>query len=290
MKSFGFDKMEKNLQKEFQVVQFMTQTQYHVEKLYQNPDHFSYNRNSNIMTFDQNRVVLGEGEDKNSPDHYINANFVDVLDRKIIATQGPLHSTINNFWRMVDKYKVTAIFMLCKKVEKSKVKCDLYWTEKAEEPLEAGDFEVRLLKNEDDNKYTRMRKFLLVNKKTKEEREVTQYQFVGWPDGDKPSEPAQNSLLKLLNIMIQHIENDEKVVVHCSAGVGRTGTFIAMAEIKMLIPKSDSISIFEIVRKLREQRWAMVYTTSQYEFLYEFTEKETLKFFQPQEALSKESA
>lgn len=91
----------------------------------------------------------------------------------------------------------------------------------------------------------------MINKNTKEVREVSHYQFIGWPDGDKPSEPAHNSLGKLLNIMVEHLEKDENVVVHCSAGVGRTGTFIAMAEIKMLIPKSDSISIFEIVRKLR---------------------------------------
>lgn len=64
--------------------------------------------------------------------------------------------------------------------------------------------------------------------------------------------------------MLKFIENDEMVVVHCSAGVGRTGTLIAMAEIKMLIPKIEAISIFEIVRKLREQRWAMVYTATQY--------------------------
>lgn len=64
--------------------------------------------------------------------------------------------------------------------------------------------------------------------------------------------------------MVNHIEKNEVVSVHCSAGVGRTGTFIAMAEIKMLIPKSESISIFDLVRKLREQRWAMVYNAIQY--------------------------
>lgn len=68
--------------------------------------------------------------------------------------------------------------------------------------------------------------------------------------------------------MVKITENDEMAVVHCSAGVGRTGTFIAMAEIKMSIPKMEAISVFEIVRKLREQRWAMVYTATQYEYLY----------------------
>ena len=72
-------------------------------------------------------------------------------------------------------------------------------------------------------------------------------------------------------------------VIHCSAGVGRTGTLIAMSEIKMLIDKANTekISIFEIVRKLREQRWAMIYSSAQYEYLYDFTEAEANKHFQP---------
>lgn len=126
-----------------------------------------------------------------------------------------------------------------------------------------------------------MKRFAYTNKKTGEVKEVNHYQFIGWPDGDKPLPDSHGSINKLLNKMLKFIENDEMVVVHCSAGVGRTGTFIAMAEIKMLIPKIEEISIFEIVRKLREQRWAMVYTASQYEYLYEFTESESIKFFQP---------
>lgn len=68
------------------------------------------------MTFDQNRVLLGDEATKDSPDNYINANFIEINNHKVIATQGPLHSTINNFWRMVDHHKVQAIFMLCERV------------------------------------------------------------------------------------------------------------------------------------------------------------------------------
>lgn len=112
---------------EFKVVQFMTQTEKHLKKLYTNPDHFSFNRNSNIMTYDQNRVLLAEGPEKDSPNNYINANFIEICDKKVIATQGPLNSTFDNFWRMIFKHKICAIFMLCESVEKHKVKCYLYW-------------------------------------------------------------------------------------------------------------------------------------------------------------------
>ena len=85
--------------------------------------------------------------------------------------------------------------------------------------------------------------------------------------------------------MIEHLQNGDMTVVHCSAGVGRTGTFIAMAEIKMQIETVNKISTFEIVRKLREQRWSMVHTAVQYEFLYDYTEEEINRHFQPDKGL-----
>lgn len=123
----------------------MTQTEDHLKKLYTNPGHFSYNRNSNIMTFDKNRVLLSNDESKDEPDNYINANMIDVGEHKVIATQGPLHLTINNFWRMIDKQQVAAIFMLCERVEKQKVKCDLYWPINQDTAFDTTDYEIRLL-------------------------------------------------------------------------------------------------------------------------------------------------
>lgn len=149
---------------EFKVVQYMTQTQQHLKKLYTNPNHFSFNRNSNIMTFDQNRVLLGDESQKESPDYYINANYVDIFGHQVIATQGPLHSTFNNFWKMVDKCRVSAIVMLCERVQKNKVKCDLYWPSKIEEPLDVGDYIVKLVSKEQEGKYLKVRKFVLSNK------------------------------------------------------------------------------------------------------------------------------
>ena len=135
LQEFGLQRIERCLASEFKVVQYMTQTEKHLKKFYTDPGHFSYNRHPNIMTFDKNRVILGDEAEKNSPDNYINANIIEVDGHKCIATQGPLHTTVHNFWRMIEQYKVKAIFMLCERVEKTKVKCDLYWPTTLEEPL-----------------------------------------------------------------------------------------------------------------------------------------------------------
>lgn len=94
----------------------MTQTERHLKKFYTDPGHFSYNRHPGILTFDKNRVTLGTEAEKDLPENYINANLIEISEHKCIATQGPLHSTINNFWKMIEEYKVSAIFMLCERI------------------------------------------------------------------------------------------------------------------------------------------------------------------------------
>ena len=91
----------------------MTQTKEHLKKLFVAPESFAYNRSEAIMTFDQTRVILGDQEQRDSPDNYINANKVSLGNHTLIATQGPKQNTLTNFWRMIEEHKVTAIFMLC---------------------------------------------------------------------------------------------------------------------------------------------------------------------------------
>lgn len=83
---------------EFKLLSFMTQTQYHVDKLYKNPEQFPLNRNPAFMAFNPTRVRLGNDD---SIDNYINANMISVAGKRVVATQGPLTVTIYNFWRMV---------------------------------------------------------------------------------------------------------------------------------------------------------------------------------------------
>lgn len=193
LQDFGLQRMERCLTSEFKVVQYMTQTERHLKKFYTDPGHFSFNRHPTIMTFDKNRVTLGDESERDSPDNYINANLVEVNSHLCIATQGPLHSTIGSFWRMIDERKVVAIFMLCERVEKGKVRCDLYWPACEGQVLRTEDdasksgnkYEVRFLSVK-DKKNLKIRKFALENLETKEVKEVTQYQILGWEDGYKP--------------------------------------------------------------------------------------------------------
>ena len=109
-----------------------------------------------------------------------------------------------------------------------------------------------------------------MNLTTKESGTIKHYQLNGWPDGDRPAENILEEVLSLVKANVQCLSQDKMTVVHCSAGVGRTGTFIAATELYMQIQEKKPISIFETVRRLREQRWGMVYTQPQYEYLYDF--------------------
>ncbi len=105
----------------------MTQTQYHLERLYQNPQQLPYNRNPHIMTFNHTKPMFTNEEDKEKIENYINANVINFEGKQCIATQGPLTSTFYNFYRMIEKYNVKSIFMLCSLIEKNRTKCDRYW-------------------------------------------------------------------------------------------------------------------------------------------------------------------
>ena len=112
---FPLERMNRCTATEFKLLSFMTQTQKHVDKLYKHPDQFPLNRHTTFMAFEPTRVRLGT-EDPNADkiENYINANMINVGEKRVIATQGPLTVTIRNFWRMVEQYQSPSIYMLCK--------------------------------------------------------------------------------------------------------------------------------------------------------------------------------
>ena len=176
---------------------------------------------------------------------------------------------------MVEQYKCNVIIMLCKNVESGTEKCAKYWNEKND-----GKYSIKVLEEEDKNQYT-IREIKIVNNKTKNEKTVHQIHFMGWPDHGVP-DTSDNKIFDVFNGIINLVDTlkkDSPIVTHCSAGVGRTGTFISMyfldkeimSQIKNNV-KEITFNIFNLVRKLKEMRLYLVQTQSQYDFIYKYVE------------------
>jgi protein tyrosine phosphatase len=191
---------------------------------------------------------------QNTHGDYINANFVQGYshERKFIATQGPKKETIVDFWRMVYQYKVSAIVMLTKLVERGVERCTQYWPEKLNITETYGDFEVTMKDKQKCGDYIK-RTFDLVNVNlattsthttttlatqnstpgglsihNKRILTVTQYYYPEWPDKDTPSTDPISILHLIRDVNQNHLAYQYPIVVHCSAGVGRTGTYITL--------------------------------------------------------------
>ncbi|KAK9760400.1 tyrosine protein phosphatase 1 [Basidiobolus ranarum] len=245
------------------------------------------NRYSDIIPYDRNRIKLQEV--RSNMTDYINASYVAVpnSDREYIATQGPKPNTIGDFWQMVWEQRSRVIVMLTKVEESGRIKCEPYWPTTTQACLNFPEFGLTISMLEekyiaDDNCIVRV---LRLKRSTPsqdgvQELTVTQYHTLDWPDHGVQSHPQSIlDLIKLSNQEQKKYELDSQangfkcgpVVVHCSAGCGRTGTFCTIDTALSLLPKleDDSIDIiFGIVMKFREQRRIMVQTAKQYEFCY----------------------
>uniref|UniRef100_A0A1I7Z028 Protein-tyrosine phosphatase n=1 Tax=Steinernema glaseri TaxID=37863 RepID=A0A1I7Z028_9BILA len=219
------------------------------------------NRYNDIKCLDSSRVVLT----LNVPPEkdYIHANWVkmDDCDRKFIATQGPLDSTISDFWRMVHQEGVTTIIMLCRVVESGKAKCAQYW------PLEQGGYQtygcmfVNNKKVEKEDKFTTYT--LEVLPEGCSNSTITKLcQMADWPDRGVPQSPM--TILRLLKLIVA----GGPCVVHCSAGIGRTGTIIAIETALQRLMKGHQVNMKELVMQLRNQRASSVQTEGQYCFVH----------------------
>ncbi|XP_050394770.1 receptor-type tyrosine-protein phosphatase S isoform X2 [Patella vulgata] len=236
------------------------------------------NRYINIHPFDHTRVCLPiKDEDVNSD--YINANYIPGYSssKEYIATQGPLPDTINDFWRMIWHEKVSIIVMLTSLKEGHTIKCEQYWPDEVDEVMEYGQYTVE--KISEVTKKTHTCSTLKIccnedsqnNKKT-ECRTVKHFHYLQWKD--KSAALERSDILQFIRTVRQNIKSNDTspVVVHCSAGVGRTGTYIALDYIQQYIDQHDlnkTIDIYEYVLKLRSNRVLMVQTESQYSFLYD---------------------
>ncbi|XP_042660810.1 receptor-type tyrosine-protein phosphatase kappa [Tyto alba] len=224
----------------------------------------SKNRYKSIIPYDHCRVVLqpsGTGND------YINASYVDSYHspRFFIAAQGPLPGTVLDFWQMVWQEKTSVIVMLTGLVEQNKTKCEQYWPEQEQV---YGDFTVTL-NNTRTTTGLVTRIFCLQKAGCDLPRVVEQFHYQLWPDHGVPRNSAQLlCLVEVVNKRRLEVPTGP-VLVHCSAGIGRTGTFIALDFLLKMGKAEGKVDVFQCVQRLREQRVSMVQTKEQYTFLYE---------------------
>ncbi|CAB4029490.1 receptor-type tyrosine- phosphatase S, partial [Paramuricea clavata] len=246
-------------QKEYDDLPSNTNTAWEVAK---KPFNKQKNRYGNIVTYDHCRVLLS-GDEK---DDYINASYMDgIKENSYIATQGPTLLTLNDMWRMVWEQRSYSIVMVTSLVELGKPKCDKYWPDEGTEKY--GDIEVTLMKIEEFAYYVI---HTLQLKKDGEEREVRHYFFQSWPDHGVPKYPTQILAFRR-HFRTHHMEQSGPIIVHCSAGVGRTGVFLAIDTILDKFEKGviNSIDVFGQVCAMRERRMHMVQTLAQYIFVHE---------------------
>ncbi|KAJ6659452.1 hypothetical protein lerEdw1_018686 [Lerista edwardsae] len=198
---------------------------------------------------------------------YINANYIDGYRKQnaYIATQGPLPETLSDFWRMVWEQRTATIVMMTRLEEKSRVKCDQYWPGRGTETY--GLIQVTLLDTVELATYT-VRTFALYKNGSSEKRELRQFQFMAWPDHGVPEYPTP-ILAFLRRVKTCNPPDAGPVVVHCSAGVGRTGCFIVIDAMLERMKHEKTVDIYGHVTCMRSQRNYMVQTEDQYIFIHE---------------------
>ncbi|XP_051941110.1 receptor-type tyrosine-protein phosphatase S-like isoform X30 [Hippocampus zosterae] len=224
------------------------------------------NRYANVIAYDHSRVILSGIEGVPGSD-YINANYIDGYRRQnaYIATQGSLPETFGDFWRMVWEQHTANIIMMTKLEEKSRVKCDQYWPTRGTETY--GLIQVTLLDTVELATYS-VRTFALYKSGSSEKREVRHFQFTAWPDHGVPEHPTP-FLAFLRRVKACNPADAGPMIVHCSAGVGRTGCFIVIDAMVERIKHEKTVDIYGHVTLMRSQRNYMVQTEDQYIFIYD---------------------
>ncbi|XP_063915397.1 tyrosine-protein phosphatase Lar isoform X6 [Zophobas morio] len=224
------------------------------------------NRYANVIAYDHSRVILPPEEGILGSD-YINANYCDGYRKHnaYVATQGPLQETFADFWRMCWELKTATIVMMTKLEERTRIKCDQYWPTRGSETY--GSMSVSITDVQELATYC-IRTFQIHKQGFTERREVKQLQFTAWPDHGVPDHPAP-FLQFLRRVRSLNPADSGPIVVHCSAGVGRTGCFIVIDSMLERMRHEKTVDIYGHVTCLRAQRNYMVQTEDQYIFIHD---------------------
>ncbi|XP_060604513.1 receptor-type tyrosine-protein phosphatase epsilon-like [Ruditapes philippinarum] len=238
-------------------------------------DHISNrgkNRYKEMYAYDHTRVILDRESNsvEDKPTDYINACYIDGYEKvkKFVASQGPTKNMVDDFWEMVWQLKSDKIVMLTNLIEMGTTKCLQYWPKEEEGETECtfGEIVIKLQETQKFLDYN-IRVFL-VGKNGKVSRRIRQFHFKSWPDKDVP-----DSTWCLVNfwrvVDTNNVSDAGPIVVHCSAGVGRTGTFIGLDNMVNQARQEGCMRPLQIVQTLRSQRVNMVQTKEQYIYLHE---------------------
>ncbi|XP_063665007.1 tyrosine-protein phosphatase non-receptor type 13 isoform X29 [Pan troglodytes] len=222
------------------------------------------NRYKNILPYDATRVPLGD------EGGYINASFIKIPVGKeefvYIACQGPLPTTVGDFWQMIWEQKSTVIAMMTQEVEGEKIKCQRYWPNiLSKTTMVSNRLRLALVRMQQLKGFV-VRAMTLEDIQTREVRHISHLNFTAWPDHDTPSQP--DDLLTFISYM-RHIHRSGPIITHCSAGIGRSGTLICIDVVLGLISQDLDFDISDLVRCMRLQRHGMVQTEDQYIFCYQ---------------------
>ncbi|KAK0682538.1 PTPRK phosphatase, partial [Pygoscelis papua] len=221
------------------------------------------NRYGNIIAYDHSRVILQPVEDDPSSD-YINANYIDVKCYLEFFLTGPVHETVYDFWRMIWQEQSACVVMVTNLVEVGRVKCYKYWPDDTEV---YGDFKVTCVEMEPLAEYV-VRTFTLGRRGYNEIREVKQFHFTGWPDHGVPYN-ATGLLSFIRRVKLSNPPSAGPIVVHCSAGAGRTGCYIVIDIMLDMAEREGVVDIYNCVKALRSRRINMVQTEEQYIFIHD---------------------
>uniref|UniRef100_A0A8C6V1B3 protein-tyrosine-phosphatase n=1 Tax=Neogobius melanostomus TaxID=47308 RepID=A0A8C6V1B3_9GOBI len=249
---------------------------FHFENLYRRKPNMSLscarlsenlekNRYRDVLPYDDTRVVLKGQED------YINASHITMVPPmsgvclRYVAAQGPLPQTCAHFWQSVWEQRVHTVIMLTTLTERGRTKCHQYWPHPPQ-VKKYGHMQVKCHSEECNLAYV-TRQFTLTHSQLGEERAVTHLQYVAWPDHGVPDDPSD--FLLFVRSVRERRKGDEPLMVHCSAGIGRTGVLITMETGLSLLDQGRPVFPLEIVRTLRDQRAMMVQTTCQFQFVCE---------------------
>ncbi|XP_062991285.1 receptor-type tyrosine-protein phosphatase C isoform X2 [Elgaria multicarinata webbii] len=233
----------------------------------------SYNQNKNryvdILPYDYNRVELSAIPGDPGSD-YINASHIDGFKepRKYIAAQGPKDETTDDFWRMIWEQKATIVVMVTRCEEGNRIKCAKYWPSMEEETASYGDIVVKINECKVCPDYI-IQKLHITNRREKTTgRDVTHIQFTSWPDHGVPDDAH---LLLKLRRRVNALSNffSGPIVVHCSAGVGRTGTYIGIDAMLEGLDSEGRVDVYGYIVKLRRQRCLMVQVEAQYILIHQ---------------------